>query len=309
LRKIFKRILDTIHISYRHFISKKNNPNPPVDSSESIFLAYGEKARNQGFDQLNILLSFDCDTPEDIPAAEALFLQLSHLGIQSIFAVPGAQLQAGETTFRRMADHGAIFINHGARPHAEWRDGRYHSITFYKDMTLQEVREDIIQGDAILKKTIGKFSKGFRAPHFGSFQSPDQRQLIYQTLKELGYLYSSSTLPVLAYANSPVIKVDTNLYEIPLSGSFAFPEAILDSWNYVQDYYNPKIKMEYADLFIGTVENLLSLDVVGVLNYYIDPFHVYQTEAFDKVIDFIVTKKLRTIVFDDLIGDIEGFKK
>ena len=308
MREILKRALNYLHIHLGNSKNKKDSLFATVDSHEPIFLKYGEKARQQGFNQLYLLLSFDCDTPEDILPAEALFSRLSDLGIQSVFAVPGAQLKEGAKTYRRMADNGANFINHGSLPHAEWRDDRYYPVTFYNDMTSQEVVEDIKQGDSILKDTIGFSAKGFRAPHFGTFQLHEQLQLLYQTLKDLGYYFSTSTLPALAFSTGPVISVDEGMYEIPLSGSFSFPETILDSWNYVQDYFDPKVKMVYADLLIETVDKLLSLDVVGVLNYYVDPFHVYQTEAFDRVLKYIVKKKIKTVVFDDLIGIIEGLE-
>ena len=84
--------MKAIHRFWRKLKNEKETQIPIIDPREALYRSYSEIARKQGFKKLHLLLSFDCDTPEDIPAAEALFNRLSDLGIQSVFAVPGAQL-------------------------------------------------------------------------------------------------------------------------------------------------------------------------------------------------------------------------
>ena len=61
-------------------------------------------------------------------------------GIRASYAVPGAQLDKGAAVYRSLADAGAEFLNHGSRPHAEWRGDRYYGITFYNEMSTEDVQ-------------------------------------------------------------------------------------------------------------------------------------------------------------------------
>jgi peptidoglycan/xylan/chitin deacetylase (PgdA/CDA1 family) len=277
-----------------------SSPVDPIAEKNALFLEYSRLARLQGFDRLYVALSFDCDTPEDIPAAEQVHTWLSKRGIKATYAVPGAQLLQGAETYRRLRDMGADFINHGARPHTEWNNNRYQSITFYNEMTSAEVVDDLEKGHEIVQQAIGYTPKGFRAPHFGYFQSDEQRSLIYKTLRNLGYQYDTATLPEFGFKHGPILEVD-GLYEFPLSGSYETPHVILDSWNYVYSPYYPYVKNEYATLFIHTVEQLLNLGVVGVLNYYVDPAHVYRADAFYWAMAYLLERGVPSMHYGELM--------
>lgn len=60
-------------------------------------------------------------------------------------------------------------------------------------MTPEEFKEDVTQSKAILEDISGVSLKGYRAP---SFSVNDDNTWIYETLKELGFSYSSSTYPI-----------------------------------------------------------------------------------------------------------------
>ena len=78
-------------------------------------------------------------------------------------------------------------MNHGARAHAVWQDDRYVPITFYNELDTGRIVEDVQCGHDTLTDVTGQAPIGFRAPHFGSFQSEDDLALIYRTIKPLGY--------------------------------------------------------------------------------------------------------------------------
>jgi hypothetical protein len=284
--------------------SRKSQSENRSSQADELFIKYGRMARAQGLSQLYVLLSFDCDTPEDITAAEHLDRWLRPRGIKATYAVPGAQLREGAEIFRKLAEMGSDFINHGGHPHAEWREGRYWSITFYHEMSSQEVVEDIQGGHEIFCRILGRTPVGFRAPHFGLFQAPEQHELIYDTLRKLGYHYSTSTLPEFGLNHGPLVDVG-GLYEIPLSGSYAAPFSILDSWNYVESPYHPLVKSEYASCFIETVERFLTLGVPGVLNYYVDPAHVYKADPFYRAMEYLIEHNVQTIQFGWLLETVK----
>jgi len=261
---------------------------------------YARKVRQVGLDRLYLVLSFDCDTPEDIVAAERIDDWLRARGVKATYAVPGQQLEQGAAVYRRLADQGADFINHGARPHAERRDGRYWSVTFYHEMSSAEVVDDVRRGHEIVQRVIGRMPLGFRAPHFGLFQEPAQLALLHQTLRELGYRYDTSTVPLFGLRRGPVSDVG-GLYEVPLSGSYHSPLDVLDSWGRIRSPYEPVITDEYADSFIETVDQLLRRQTPGVLNYYVDPAHVADSDAFYRALSHVVERGVPTLHYGELL--------
>lgn len=282
---------DPYQIAYR--VAGKINP-------DFLFMRYGKQAQKQGFDRLYIILSFDCDSPEDIPAAKIIHSYLKERGLKSTFAVPGHLLKDGADVYRRLSEDGADFINHGALPHVEKRNGRYWSKTFYDEMSVDEVLRDIKEGHQIFNSVIGHPPIGFRAPHFGTILNPLLINSIYQVLLEMKYQYSSSTMPISGLRFGPVQKIN-GLHEIPLSGSYNRPLDVFDSWSNLISPYNPIIKNEYADQFIKTVEYLLNLNVCGVLNYYVDPSQVVENDSFFRVLDFLVVREIPSLYYPELI--------
>jgi hypothetical protein len=268
--------------------------------NDKLFLEYSRLARAQGFDRLYLLLSFDCDTPEDIPAADYMNDWLSERGVKTTYAVPGTQLQQGARVYRRLADSGAEFINHGASSHTEWRDGRYWSTTFYHQMTPAQIDADIRAGHKIFCDVLGRDPVGFRAPHFGNFQTEEQRAIVYETLRDLQYRFSSSTVPEFALRHGPLCDMG-GLYEIPLSGTYSAPFTVFDSWSFIESPYNPVVNTAYADAMIETVQRLLTLDVVGVLSYYVDPAHVYNNDVFYDALKFVLDQKIPTLHLTQLL--------
>ena len=266
-----------------------------------IWRNYIRAARQCGLDRLYLILSFDCDTPEDAKAARQLDAWLRQHQVKATYAVPGVQLEQSASIYRRLFDTGAQFINHGGLPHAEWRGDAYTSITFYHQMTSEAVVEDIERGHEIVSKIIGCPPVGFRAPHFGYFQADDQLALQYGVLRSLGYSFSTSTVPRFAMRYGPVFDVG-GLYEIPVSGSFRFHLDILDSWGYLISPQQPVLKDLYAAHFIETIDRLLALKIPGVLNLYADPAHVYQSDAFYRAVSHALNQGISTLHYPDLIA-------
>ncbi|MFA4848777.1 MAG: polysaccharide deacetylase family protein [Methanoregula sp.] len=283
---------DPYQIAYR--VAGKIKP-------DFLFRKYRKLAKIHGFDRLYIILSFDCDSSEDIPAAKIIHTYLKKKGLKGTFAVPGHLLKDGADVYRSLSGEGADFINHGALPHVEKRNGRYWSKTFYDEMSVDEVIRDIKDGHQIFSSVIGHPPIGFRAPHFGTILNPLLKTKIYQVLQELKYQYSSSTMPISGFRFGPVQKID-ELYEISLSGSYNRPLDVFDSWGNVISPYNPVIKNEYADQFIKTVEHLTNQNIGGVLNYYVDPSQVVDNASFFRALDFLVERDVPSLYYPELIG-------
>lgn len=274
-------------------------------ASAQKFLELSEFTRRLGLNSITIVVSFDCDTPLDARAALKLLPELDRRGVPATFAVPGAMLRQAADDYRRISQAGGRFINHGAQPHAEFRNGQYAGITFYNEMSEAAVADDIRIGHAILADVTGVTARGFRSPHFGYFQAPSQRALVYSVARELGYEFCSDTLPELGLRKGPVFRTD-GLCEIPLTGSIGAVDTILDSWGYLADFQNYRLKDEYFVAFAKTIDFFAARRLPTVLNYYVDPAHVVANDVFLNAIDYARDKGARFVDFPALLSSIKS---
>lgn len=247
---------------------------------------YVAAARKLGLTRPCLFLSFDCDTDLDAAAAEEVHGFLESLGIKATYAVPGAQLLKSPEPYRRLAERGAEFMNHGGLPHAEWREDQWVGITFYDTMTPEAVEADIRRGHDIVTEVIGRVPKGFRAPHFGCYQKPEQVDLLHRTAASLGYRYCSTTIPAVGLKYGPAYETN-GLVEIPCFGSLRYPETILDSWTYLTDRKQYALGDQYVELMSETVETLLDRQVPAVLTWYADPCHVLDQPPFMRAMELM----------------------
>lgn len=282
-------------------LARRMNLTRSKSAADSIFRKHAAMAHQAGLRGVNVIMSYDCDTPEDATAALRLFDQLEKRRIPAAFAVPGAMLREAAEVYGSLAKRGAAFLNHGALPHAEFRDGRYHALTFYNEMSDQQVVQDMTEGHRLVTEVTGSAPRGFRAPHFGYFQKPEQRALVYRVAREHRYAFCSDTLPATGYEKGPIFDVG-GLVEIPLSGSYADPHTILDSWNYLADVVNFRLREDYLTLFSQTVDFFASRKLPALLNYYVDPAHVIGSDTFINAIDHAQDRGVRFVSFDQLIA-------
>lgn len=257
---------------------------------------YSDQARKAGITGLYFILSYDCDTDEDVSASLKLYEWLSKRDIPATFAVPGSQLEHGRKEYKQLDRAGAHFINHGGAAHTRRTNSGYESTTFYSQMASAAVVQDIQQGHKIFSSVFGRQPNGFRAPHFGHFQKPDQLAIIYDTLNQLGsYQFSSTTTPRMAAKRGPVFMED-RIWELPVLGSYNWPLRIFDSWGHRQNRQTRIAKDSYAAELRRTVDKLLRMGLPAVLNYYADPSHISENKAYFEALEYA---KNRGVTFSD----------
>jgi peptidoglycan/xylan/chitin deacetylase (PgdA/CDA1 family) len=278
---------------------------PALPHNEAQLVAYAAKARAQGFDRLVLYLTFDCDTDEDAAAALQLDPWLRSRGIRAAYAVPGAQLERAADSYLWLKQAGAAFLNHGYQPHAQWQEDRYVPVTFYEQMSATEVEADIRRGHETATAVIGEAPRGFRAPHFGSFQSPEQLALIYRVARNLGYLYCSTTIPQVALDHGPMV-ARNGVFELPLFGSHLAPTTILDSWTYLEDRKTFRLGQAYFELFRDTVDYMQTKDLSGVLAYYVDPAHVIGQQPFLDAMELIAERGIASVTAEEIVIKAHG---
>lgn len=300
------RVLRNPLVALRRVADRLAGRTASEPDGAALFEALSRRSRALGISGINVIFSFDCDTPEDASAAHEVFAQFQRRGVSSTFAVPGTTLEQEAEQYRRLAHAGARFINHGYRPHAEFRGGRYHGITFYDQLSRDDVIKDIRDGHRAVTTIIGEAPHGFRGPHFGSFQDADQRQTVYNVARELQYAFCSDTLPKRAYDSGPVFDVGGGVKEIPLTGSLREPHTILDSWNYLEDRTRYRLQEDYATRFAETVHFFAERQLPVLLNYYADPAHVVADGVFLRSIDHALSVGVRFPSFEDVLAMTGG---
>jgi hypothetical protein len=243
-----------------------------------IWYLYAKKCKKL-FNESKLILSFDCDTEEDIAVVWDVHSKLLDMEITPVYAVPGELLKKGEKVYRKIHETGAEFINHGGREHTYFdvAHNRHTSCFFYDQQPLEIVEQDIIQGHKTLQDVLGITATGWRTPHFGTFQKPEHLNFLYSILKKMNYTFSTSTSPSMAYKNGPIYNA-YGLFEIPVTGRFSEPFNIFDTWG----YFAAPDRIKDSDNYIKDANNLalFSVKYPILINIYGDPSHISNQPAF-----------------------------
>jgi hypothetical protein len=271
--------------------------------SMQAFDSYVAAARKLGLDRPCLFLSFDCDTDLDATAVEDVHAFLESLGINATYAVPGSQLLKSPEPYRRIANRGAEFMNHGGLPHAEWNGEQWVGITFYDSMAQEEVEADIRRGHDIVTEVIGTAPVGFRGPHFGCYQKPEQVALLHGVAACLGYQYCSTTIPSFGLSRGPAYETH-GMLEFPCFGSARHPETILDSWTYLTDRKKYALGNIYQELMVETVDFIIENNVPAILTWYADPAHVIGQETFYEAIRHIASSGIASFSGRNLVAGL-----
>lgn len=238
-------------------------------------------AKNTGLQGPVFLLSFDCDTHKDASVVTEVHQKLVDIGIMPVYAVPGEVLCKGEKSYSAIAQSGAEFINHGHYKHSRLLpDGKtYESWNFYDQISREEMADDVLKGHETLTDFLGVEPKGFRSPHFGSFQKEHELADLYGVLNQKKYKFSTSTVPAKSLQHSAVYKT-AGLIEIPVSGGYDFPLTILDSYSF---RFSTTFK-HGPDEYIRQIKRLAawfsSAQRPYLLNLYADPSQVHDWPEF-----------------------------
>ena len=241
---------------------------------------YARLCRRSGLTSSRVVLSLDCDTAKDIRVVPAVDRRLQDLGISPVYAVPGQLLEHGSDVYGPLAEQGVAFLNHGYAEHTHLDEttGVYESTLFYDRIDRSAVRDDVEHGDDVLHQTLRVQPDGFRTPHFGSYQGPDELRHLHSILDGLGYRLSTSTMPMYAYRFGPAFR-NFGIWEIPVTGCPDWPLGILDSFGFrfaPGRTVGPADYVRQASLLTTMLDDLAPL----FINLYADPSQVYDWPEF-----------------------------
>ncbi len=275
------------------YIKIANHIHPRI-----LWQLYAHKAK-QILPQSYLILSFDCDTEEDIAVALDVHFKLKDIGITPVYAVPGELLKKGEKVYRKIHEMGAEFINHGGCEHTYFDENyqRHASCFFYDQQSAEELRKDILLGHQTLQDVLGVTAKGWRTPHFGTFQKPEHFNFLYSVLNELNYTFSTSTSPVMSYRYGSLYK-NGIIVEIPVTGIYSEPLNIMDTWAYFAAPDRTKFPLEY----VNAAQNIanFSQNHPLLVNIYGDPSHIHDKPEFFEAMALLV-KSAQNVNYTQLL--------
>lgn len=275
LRQIASNLVHPVQ-SYRRAVAY-TQPN-------KLWRRYVQLCVEAGLSRPAFIFSMDCDTEQDIDVVEEVHAKLLDRGIMTVYAVPGELLERGADVYRRVADTGAEFLNHGYRQHTlfDASTSEYRSFLFYNDLSATALEVDVREGHQTVQRVLGRVPTGFRTPHFGSFQKPGHLTRLHRLLDQLDYTFSSSTMPSFALWRGPASR-RYGLYEIPVTGCYDWPLRILDSWGF---RFAPGRDVGEADYVDQARKLARFLEDAGpcLINLYADPSQVFDwPEFFDAI--------------------------
>lgn len=263
-------------------------------ASSVLVASHARRARAAGLDRLVAVVSFDCDTDLDLDVVGEVHERMGQIGIVPAYAVPGELLQRGHAVYAGIAASGAEFLNHGHRQHCTFDpvSRTYESSFFYDELPQSTVVADIRAGHDAVVSVTGVVPTGFRAPHFGTFQRRAQRRRLHATLHEMGYEYSSSTMPMFGTLRGPIVRED-GVVELPVSGCPDKPRRVLDSWSF---RFAPRPTGTEAD-YVEQVTKLVALHEgrPGVINLYADPSQVIGWDGFFRAMEVVAPHALESM--------------
>ncbi len=180
-----------------------------------------------------LLLTFDCDFPEDALALPEIVVLLEKYGINASFACVGRWAEEYPDAHAAVIDGGHELMNH-SYSHPELVNSPSHFISSrsdfnhrrWQDLSVAERLDEISNCQQVVERTLGYRMKGFRAPHFGNIVVEET----YELLESVGLCYSSSMLaPRGMRLGVPVWSGE--VLEIPVTTCPEHPFTSFDSWH------------------------------------------------------------------------------
>lgn len=227
------------------------------------------------------LLSFDCDTQEDINILESLLKKLSSIQIKIVLAIPAELINNNLDKIKILNKNFKIeFLNHGYYLHTEYdnKTSSTNPIFSYEKKSLEFIRNDILKAHEYFKNKFGIELVGFRAPHFGEI-SFKKKKNIFKYLKSLNYKFSTSSIYDLAIIKGAVFNYN-GITEMTVTGCVDNQNKMLDSWSYLEKVED---KVILSDNYIDELKKLINFyksEEYNYINIYADPSHIINKDEF-----------------------------
>jgi len=251
------------------------------------------------------VLSFDCETEQDVEAQPWLLNALQKRRLRASFAVIGALAEKAPDVYRRTLAEGHEILNHGYSEHTALRvDGSYESTLYYNDLTSEEIASEIGRCDEVLRDLLDVGCVGFRVPHFGTFQSPDQVRMVHEIISRLGYRYSTSTTAAAA-RRAGVFGLGHGVAELPIAAPVRNLGAAFDSWTLVKAQGPSYVAGTLLRAWKRLLRETRRARHPVFVSVYFDPAHLAALPEFESCLDELATvdSDVWTGTYADVVGN------
>ncbi|OGS34790.1 MAG: hypothetical protein A2293_11740 [Elusimicrobia bacterium RIFOXYB2_FULL_49_7] len=230
-----------------------------------------------------LTISFDCDYPQDVEYIPQVMKLFARYQLKTSFACVGHWIEKYPNEHLMLLDHGHEIVNHTySHPDNEiLNPGRK-----FREISREEKIEEISRCHDICRKLLGYEPTGCRIPHFKNLFTPD----IYGILKDLNYIYSSSTWITNTRSYGAPFLASEGIYEYPLTTCPKHPFTVFDTWHSLNSPH-PVYKLghrttdAYKKLFMFLID--LAIETHSYMNVYIDPYDIAKIEGFDEILSYI----------------------
>lgn len=232
-----------------------------------------------------LTLSFDCDYEEDVKALPQIVNILERYKIVVAFACVGKWVEKFPEIHRNLLAKGHEIINHSySHPDNEQLDPERR----FNELSTLQKNEQIAECHKVCKEILGYEPIGFRTPHFGRLFSQED----YYILKELGYIYSSSTVAIETPENGQPFLTKNGILEFPLSTCPRHPFSVFDSWHTTSKRAPASVHRssgEFLKLFRQLID--LAIKTHSYINVYFDPQDIIKIEGFEHALEYLADKR------------------
>ncbi len=248
---------------------------------KSIYAHNAEDKLNWNGRRSCVTLSFDCDYPEDIEAIPDLLKLLKPYPYKTSFACVGYWIEKYPKEHAMILEHGHEIMNH-TQTHPDndiLTPGRK-----FKRISRDEKMAEISQCHEVCRKVLGYAPKGLRIPHFKHLFTDE----IYGLLKEMGYLYSSSTWVTGTTTYGRPFHAEHGIVEFPLSNCPLHPFTVFDTWHSLNaQRLSHRIVHRGPESYCDLFNDLLTWgDTTGsYINVYMDPLDMKKIGNFKTILD------------------------
>ncbi len=246
-----------------------------------------------------LTISFDCDYPEDIEAFPDVLKILNKYDIRASFALVGYWIEKYLSAHKTIVDAGHEIVNHTyTHPDNDiLTPNRKFRLISYK-----EKKEEVEKCHEICSKLLNVEPIGFRIPHFKHLFTRE----IYKILKDLNYIYSSSTwLTNTKTAGNPYLE-ENNIWEFPLSVCPAHPFTVFDTWHSLNTKrLSHRIKHRTEKQYFELLKKLIDIGIEtkSYINLYLDPLDIHRLNDLEKIFNYLKERKddLSLLTYDEIL--------
>lgn len=248
-----------------------------------------------------VTLSFDCDYPQDIEAIPDLLNLLKKYPYKTSFACVGYWIEKYPQVHRMIVEEGHEIVNHTyTHPDNDiLTPGRK-----FKLISRAEKIEEIEKCHEICRRVLGYEPKGLRIPHFKHLFTEE----IYSILKEVGYLYSSSTWVTGTTTYGQPFRENHGIIEFPVSNCPLHPFTIFDTWHSLNaQRLSHRLKHRGPESYCRLFEDLLTIgeETGSYINIYMDPLDIKKISGFEKILDRLSqTETFWVATYEDLLREL-----